>query len=81
VKKNIQSAVVVVTGLAAVVFGLGSSAAAASGGDASSVSLAGVYTPIGIDHLEWLDDLHPKADVPNVDTTVRHREIVLPLPS
>jgi hypothetical protein len=81
VKKNIRSAVVVVTGLTAVIFGLGSSAAAVGGGDASSVSRAGAYTPIGVDHLEWLDDLHPKVDVPNVDTTVRHREIVLPLPS
>jgi hypothetical protein len=28
-------------------------------------------TRTGIDHLDWLDDIKPKAKVPMVDTSVR----------
>jgi hypothetical protein len=62
-------------GLAAAILGLAPAAQAAQGGDAAPA------TKIGIDHLDWLDDIRPKVMVPNVDTSVEHREIVLPLPS
>ena len=32
-------------------------------------------TKIGIDHLDWLDDIRPKVNVPVVDPSVQHREI------
>jgi hypothetical protein len=64
----------VVGGLAAAIVGLAPIAQAIQGGDAAP------ETKIGIDHLDWLDDIRPKAMVPNVDTSVRHREIVVPLP-
>jgi hypothetical protein len=34
---------------------------------------------VAADHLDWLDDIRPKVNVPNADTNVKHREIVLPL--
>lgn len=76
--KKIELAAVVAGGLAAAILGLGSPAQAAPGGDAPAVSHAS-GTKVGIDHLDWLDDIRPKVNVPNVDTNVKHREIVLPL--
>jgi hypothetical protein len=64
--KKIASAAVA-GGLAAAILGLGSPAHAAP------------HTTAGIDHLDWLDDIHPKENIPNTDTNVKHREIVLPL--
>jgi hypothetical protein len=65
--KKIKSAAVVAGGLAAAILGL------------SSPAHARPHTTDGIDHLDWLDDIRPKVNVPNADTTVKHREIVLPL--
>jgi hypothetical protein len=79
--KKIELAAVIASGLAAAILGLGSPAQAVHGGDAPAVLHAAPETKIGIDHLNWLDDIRPKVNVPNVDTTVQHREIVLPLPS
>ena len=45
----------------------------------SSPAHATPHTTVGIDHLDWLDDIRPKVNVPNADATVKHREIVLPL--
>ncbi len=78
--KKIELAAAVTGGLAAAILGLGSPALAASVGDAPAVSHAS-GTKAGIDHLDWLDDIRPKVNVPNVDPSVKHREIVLPLPS
>jgi hypothetical protein len=61
-------------GLAAAILGLAPAAQAVQGGNAAPEA------KIGIDHLDWLDDISPKVMVPNVDTSVQHREIVLPLP-
>jgi hypothetical protein len=79
--KKIELATVIASGLAAAVLGLGYPAQAVHGGDASAVLHAAPETKIGIDHLDWLDDVRPKVNVPNVDSNVQHREIVLPLPS
>jgi hypothetical protein len=27
----------------------------------------------GVDHLDWINDIQPKVNVPKVDTSVRHR--------
>jgi hypothetical protein len=78
--KKIELAAVVAGGLAVAVLGLGSPAQAAPQGDAPAVSQAS-GTKVGVDHLDWLDDIRPKVNVPNVDPNVRHREIVMPLPS
>ena len=74
--KKIHLAAVVACGLAAAILGLGSPAQAVPG-----VVHAATESKAGIDHLDWLDDIRPKVNVPNVDTNVKHREIVLPLPS
>jgi hypothetical protein len=65
--KKIKSAAFVAGGLAAAILGL------------SSPAHATPHTTVGIDHLDWLDDIRPKVNVPNADTNVKHREIVLPL--
>ena len=78
--KKIELAAVVAGGMAAAILGLGSPAQAAPGGDATAV-LHAAETKVGIDHLDGLDDIRPKVNVPNVDPSVKHREIVLPLPS
>ena len=80
-KKKFELAAVIASGLVAAILGLGSPAQAVHGGDAPAVSHAAPETKIGIDHLDWLHDIRPKVNVPNVDTNVAHREIVLPLPS
>jgi hypothetical protein len=79
--KKIELAAVIASGVAAAILGLGSPAQAVDGGDAPAVLHAAPETKIGIDHLNWLDDIRPKVNVPDVDTNVQHREIVLPLPS
>jgi hypothetical protein len=78
--KKIELAAAVAGGLAAAIVGLGSPGHAVTVGDAPTVAHAS-GTKVGIDHLDWLDDILPKVNVPNVDTDVKHREIVLPLPS
>ena len=67
--KKIGMAAVVAGGLAAAALGLSSPAQAIASGEPK----------VGIDHLDWLDDIRPKVNVPNADTNVKHREIVLPL--
>jgi len=78
--KKIELAAAVAGGLAAAILGLGTPAHAVAVGDAPAVPYAS-GTKVGIDHLDWLDDIRPKVNVPNVDTNIKHREIVLPLPS
>jgi hypothetical protein len=76
--KKIGTAIVVLSGLAAAILGLAAPAPATS----SSPVLASAYqTKIGVDHLDWLDVIRPKVNVPLVDTSVQHREIRLPLPN
>jgi hypothetical protein len=72
--KKIKSAAVVAGGLAAAILGLSSPAQAGPQGVAHASG-----TRVGIDHLDWLDDIRPKVNVPNVDTNIKHREIVLPI--
>jgi hypothetical protein len=76
--KNLGFAVVTTGALAAAILGL----AAPASTIASSPALTSVIeTQGGVDHLDWLDDIRPKVNVPTVDTNVQHREIRLPLPN
>jgi hypothetical protein len=75
--KKIGFAVAVSSGLAAVVLGLAAPAPATSSSPVVGLALE---TKIGVDHLDWLDDIRPKVNIPMVDTGVQHREIRLPLP-
>jgi hypothetical protein len=75
--KKIGQAIVVSTGwAAAAILGLAAPAVATP---ASSVFGPALETKIGIDHLDWLDDMGPKVNVPMVDTGVQHSEIRSPL--
>jgi hypothetical protein len=75
--KKIGFAVVVSGGLAAAILGIAAPAPATS---ASPVLHSALETKIGVDHLDWLDDIRPKVNIPIVDTSAQHREIRLPLP-
>ena len=74
--KKIGTAIVVLTGLAAAILGLAAPAPATS---SSPVLDSAFETKIGVDHLDWLDDMRPKVNVPIVDPSVQHREVRLPL--
>jgi hypothetical protein len=70
--KKIGIALVVSSGLAAAILGL---AAPAPATPASPV----LDSALGVDHLDWLDDIRPTVNVPTPDLGVRQREIRLPL--
>ena len=74
--KKIGTAIVVLTGLAAAILGLAAPAPATA---SSPVLDSAFETKIGVDHLDWLDDMRPKVNVPIADPSVQHREIRLPL--
>lgn len=59
-------ATAIVGGMVAGVIGLAAPAQANPAPAASETISAGV------DHLNWLDQIQPKPNVPKVDTTVRH---------
>lgn len=44
----------------------------ASGLSAAVLGLPVPALAVGVDHLDWLDQIHPKPMVPKVDNTVRH---------
>jgi hypothetical protein len=68
--KKIGFATVVASGLAGAILGLAAPAAAVPA-DAPPVSYSASETKMGIDHLNWLDDIRQKVKVPMVDTSVR----------
>jgi hypothetical protein len=59
---------VIGSGLAAAVLGFAAPVQAIAPAGPSS---AAITAPQGIDHLNWLDDIQPKPNVPRVDTSVR----------
>jgi hypothetical protein len=69
------------SGLAAAILGLASPAQASQDGDAPAVLSASSENKIGIDHLDRLNDIRPKVNVPDVNTNPRHPGGVLSLPS
>jgi hypothetical protein len=66
--KKFGFATVIASGFAAAFIGLAVPAAAAPAADASTISAS---AKTGVDHLDWLDDIQPKVNVPKVDTSVR----------
>ncbi|MUL83163.1 MULTISPECIES: hypothetical protein [unclassified Mycolicibacterium] len=68
--KKFGFAVIAASGLSAAILGLASPAQAAEPAHVAAPSTITVSS--GVDHLGWLDQLHPKPMVPKVDTTVRH---------
>jgi ABC-type glycerol-3-phosphate transport system substrate-binding protein len=74
--KKFGFATVAVSGLAAAILGLAGPAQAADAADApASLASTIVIAPTGVDHLDWLDDIQPKVNVPQVDTSVRTRAV------
>jgi hypothetical protein len=65
-------ATIAATGFAAAIVGLAAPAQAVASAETPSTTLASLSVPAGIDHLDWLNDIQPRANVPHVDTTVRH---------
>ena len=68
--KKFGFAVIAASGLSAAVLGLAGPAQAAE--PAHIAAPSSVTISSGVDHLDWLNQIHPKPMVPKVDTTVRH---------
>jgi hypothetical protein len=66
--KKFGFATIIASGLAAALLGF---AAPAQAEPAVNASTASASVPTGVDHLDWLDDIQPKVNVPQVDTSVR----------
>ncbi|WP_457145290.1 hypothetical protein [Mycobacterium sp. URHB0021] len=56
--------------MAAAILGVGGPALAVAPGNAPLVLQSVANGKNGIDHLEWLDNIRPKAKVPMVNTSV-----------
>jgi hypothetical protein len=66
--KKLGFAAIVASGLAAGVLGF---AAPALASPEVTVPVTPVGYSSGVDHLDWLNDIQPKVNVPQVDTSVR----------
>lgn len=66
--KNFGFATVIAGGLAAAVLGFAAPAQAIAPATASDVAIT---APQGIDHLDWLNDIQQRPNVPRVDTAPR----------
>ena len=66
--KKFGFATAIAGGFAAGFIGLAVPAAAVPAADASTISAS---VKSGVDHLDWLDDIQPRVNVPRVDTSVR----------
>ena len=69
--KKFGFATIAATGLAAAIVGLAAPAQAVPALDAPTVSASAIDAPRGVDHLDWLNDIHQRAAVPQVDTSVQ----------
>ena len=71
--KKFGFATIAATGFAAAIVGLAAPAQAVTTPQAqATINVASLSVPAGVDHLDWLNDIQPKANVPHVDTSVRH---------
>ncbi|KHO20113.1 hypothetical protein [Mycolicibacterium setense] len=68
--KKFGFAVIAASGLSAAVLALAGPAQAAEPAPVAAPSSVTISS--GVDHLDWLDQIHPKPMVPKVDNTVRH---------
>ena len=57
--------------LVAAILGLAGPPQAVSGADAPTVLASAMHLPTGIDHKSSLDQIRPRTNVPQVDTSVR----------
>jgi hypothetical protein len=71
--KKFGFATIAASGLAAAILGLAAPVQAATGVEAPTVLASAIEIPTGIDHHQWVHDIQPKVNVPQVDTTVRVR--------
>jgi hypothetical protein len=69
--KKFGFATIGATGLAAAILGFAAPAQAATVVDAPAVLASAIEIPAGIDHHQWIHDIQPKVNVPQVDTSVR----------
>ena len=70
--KKIGFATLVSGGLVVAILGLGVPALAVNPGDGQRVlELVAETKTGGVDHLNWLDHIHPNVNVPRVDTSVQ----------
>lgn len=65
--KKFGFAAIAASGLTAAILGLAGPAQAAP-----SLNTDATTITAGVDRLEWLDKIQPKATAPQVDNTVRH---------
>ena len=65
--KKLGLAAITAGGLGAALLGLAGPATATTPAPADATTIT-----TGVDHLDWLDKIQPKAQVPQVDNTVRH---------
>ena len=65
--KSTEFAAVATAGLATALLGLASPAQASTIAQALQTTIA-----TGVDHLDWLNDIQPKVNVPQVDNSVHH---------
>ena len=66
--KKFGFAAIIASGLAAGVLGF---AAPAQASAEVTVPITPAAYSTGVDHLDWLNDIQPKVNVPQVDTSVR----------
>jgi hypothetical protein len=66
--KKFGFATIVASGLAAAFFGFAAPAQASA--ELTAPVIPASY-PSGVDHLDWLNDIQPKVNVPQVDTSPR----------
>ena len=69
--KKFGFATIAATGLAAAIVGLAAPAQAVPALNAPTVSASAIDVPRGVDHLDWLNDIHQRPTVPQVDTGVQ----------
>ena len=70
--KKFGFAAIAASGLTAAILGLAAPAQAAPAVAPVSTGVDATTITAGVDRLEWLDRIQPKATAPRVDTTVRH---------
>lgn len=70
--KKFGLATIAATGFAAVLVGMAAPASAVTAVASPTYAPSAFQAPAGVDHLDWLSDIQPKANAPKVDTSVRH---------
>ncbi len=71
--KKLGFATIAGTGLAAAVLGFAAPAQAATGVEAPTAVTSSIEIPTTISHHDWVHDIQPKVNVPQVDTSVQTR--------